>query len=170
MNYRTKTYIAADWSEDKDAVDILHKWNDNEYWSLNFVDAHNLTSARDNSLNCSIKSSLKRRLDLSKKFVLIVSNKTKNLRSGGCHKCQEYNSYYKTCSREKSIDYRSYIQYECDIANRDISNIVVLYNSTRVNKSLCPEILRSTDKHVAMRHFIYGKSDWNYTAVKNALI
>ena len=27
MTYRTKTYIAADWGQDEDAVNQLHKWN-----------------------------------------------------------------------------------------------------------------------------------------------
>lgn len=32
MVYRTRTYIAADWDGDRDAVDQLHKWNDSDYW------------------------------------------------------------------------------------------------------------------------------------------
>ena len=63
---RTKTYIAADWTGDSDAVEQLHKWNNSNYWSLSFVDAHELTQARDGSLNCSIKASLATRLDVSK--------------------------------------------------------------------------------------------------------
>ena len=62
--YRTKTYIAADWTGDKDAVDQLYKWNNSNYWALSFTDAHDVTQARDGSLNCSIKSSLKKRLDI----------------------------------------------------------------------------------------------------------
>lgn len=58
MAYRTKTYIAADWDGDKNAIDQLHTWNDGKKWSLSFTDAHDLTQARDNSLNCSIKASL----------------------------------------------------------------------------------------------------------------
>lgn len=34
--YRTRTYIAGDWDNDKDAVDQLHKWNDSNYWNLSF--------------------------------------------------------------------------------------------------------------------------------------
>lgn len=55
MYYKTRTYIAADWSGDYDAVERLHKWNNSKYWSLSFTDAHDLMQARDNSLNCSIK-------------------------------------------------------------------------------------------------------------------
>ena len=74
--YKTRTYIAGDWDNDKDAVDQLHKWNDSNHWSLSFTDAHDLTSSRDSSLNCTIKSSLKTRMNASKTFVLIVGNHT----------------------------------------------------------------------------------------------
>ena len=60
MTYRTKTYIAADWDQDEDAVNQLHKWNNSNHWSLNFHDAHEITKAKDSSLYCSIKSSLQR--------------------------------------------------------------------------------------------------------------
>ena len=74
MNYRTRTYIAADWDGDNDAVKQLHYWNDNKYYSLSFTDAHDLQQSRDSSLNCSIKRSLAIRLDVSKTFVLIVGS------------------------------------------------------------------------------------------------
>ena len=50
MAYRTKTYIAADWDGDKNAVEQLYKWKKSNYWSLDFHDAHDLTQARDSSL------------------------------------------------------------------------------------------------------------------------
>ena len=81
MYYRTRTYIAADWSGDYDAVEQLHKWNSSKYWSLSFTDAHDLMQARDNSLNCSIKASLSKRMDASRTFILIVGNNTKSVRS-----------------------------------------------------------------------------------------
>ena len=40
MAYRTKTYIAADWDGDKNAVEQLYKWKKSNYWSLDFHDAH----------------------------------------------------------------------------------------------------------------------------------
>lgn len=76
MYYRTRTYIAADWDGDKNAVDVLYSWNDNKYLALSFTNAHDLMQARDSSLNCSIKNSLKERMDASKTFVLIVGSNT----------------------------------------------------------------------------------------------
>ncbi|TLG71067.1 TIR domain-containing protein [Culicoidibacter larvae] len=169
MTYRTKTYIAADWSGDEDAVKQLYKWKESQNWGLSFTDAHGLTSARDSSLNCSIKRSLKARLDASKQFVLIVGDNTDTITAGSCRYCSSYNSYTSRCVRGYNVDFRSYIDYECDIASYDISNIVVLYNSTMIKKSLCPEPLRSQGVHIPMVYSKDGKQYWDYYAVKKAL-
>jgi hypothetical protein len=164
MAYRTKTYITADWSGDKDAVDQLHKWNDSSRLSLSFADAHDLTSARDSSLNCSIKASLAMRLDASKTFILIVGSNTKSLRAGSCQYCGSLNSWTNTCSRGRSVDYRSYIEYECEKAVCDDLKIVVLYNATNVDKSKCPrsEVCRYPQIRVLLREqqILLGLSDW----------
>lgn len=169
MTYRTKTYIAADWTGDKDAVEQLHKWNDSKYWSLSFTDAHDLTQARDGSLNCSIKASLGKRLDASKTFVLIVGENTKTVRSGSCQYCDSYNSWTKSCARGYSVDNRSYIEYECDKAIRDGLKIVVLYNAATINKTKCPDAIKNTGTHAAMCYREDNKLYWDYQAVKNAL-
>lgn len=169
MTYRTKTYIAADWDNDKDAVDQLRKWNDSNHWSLSFTDAHDLTQARDESLNCSIKKSLGTRLDVSKTFILIVGKNTKTIKSGGCQYCDSYNKHTKSCARRYSVDYRSYIEYECDKAVHDGLKIIVLYNSATVDKSKCPDAVKDTDTHVAMRYYKDGEYSWDYNSVKDAL-
>lgn len=43
MIYRNRTYISADWTDDKDAVDQLMKWSSSKYWALTFGDAHELS-------------------------------------------------------------------------------------------------------------------------------
>ena len=50
--------------------------HNNGYWSLSFTDAHELTQARDTSLNCSIKKSKQNRY--SKKFIKkMIQNRQK---------------------------------------------------------------------------------------------
>lgn len=169
MANRTKTYIAADWSGDKDAVDQLNKWNDSDFWSLSFTDAHELTQARDESLNCSIKASLATRLDASKTFVLVVGSNTKTVRSGSCQHCGSYNSWTKSCSRGYSVDYRSYIEYECEKAKRDGLNIVVFHKAATIDKSKCPDSIKYEGSHVAMYNYKEGTYYWNYDAIKNAI-
>jgi len=169
MVYRTKTYIAGDWDGDKDAIDQLHKWNDSNFWSLSFTDGHDLTQARDGSLNCSIKSSLATRLDASKIFVLVVGTNTKTVKSGSCQYCDSYNSWTGSCARQYSVDLRSYVEYECAKAVRDGLKIVVLYNAASVDKSKCPDAVKGTGTHVAMCYLKDGKYYWDYQTVKNAL-
>ena len=169
MAYRTKTYIAADWDGDSDAVEQLYKWKNSNYWSLEFHDAHDLTQSRDSSLNCSIKSSLATRLDASKTFVLIVGNNTKTVRSGSCQYCNSYNSWTQSCARGHGVDYRSYIEYECDKAVRDGLKIVVLYNATSVDKSNCLDVVKYVGTHTPMCYYENGQYYWDYQAVKSAL-
>ncbi len=169
MAYRTKTYIAADWDGDRDAVDQLYKWNDSCYWSLSFTDAHDIAQSSDSSLNCSIKKSLAIRMDASKTFVLIVGDNTTSLRSGSCSYCGSYNSYSRSCSRGYQTSLKSYIEYECDKAIRDGLKIVVLYNSALIRKSNCPEALRDMGTHASMCKWEDGRLYWDYQSVKRAL-
>lgn len=166
--YRTRTYIAADFDADRDAVDQLHKWNDSNYWSLSFTDAHDLQSSSDESLYCSIKSSLKMRMDHSKTFVLIVGDNTNKITKGGCQYCGSYNSHTYACARGYSIDYHSYIKYECEKAVEADIKIIVLYKDTLVNKDKCPEILRNHGVHVPMIYYKNGDYYWDYNSVKEA--
>lgn len=169
MTYRTRTYIAAEWDGDNDAVQQLHKWNNSNYFSLSFTDAHDLQQARDGSLNCSIKRSLAERLDASKTFVLIVGSNTKSVRSGSCQYCNSKNSWTRSCARGNFVDNRSYIEYECEKAVRDGLKIVVLYNAATVDKSKCPDAVKYVGTHKAMCYYQNGQYYWDYQAVKSAL-
>lgn len=174
MTYRTKTYIAGDWDGDRDAIQKLYDWNESKSVPIHFTNAHDLTQARDSSLNCSIKQSLKTRLDASKRFVLIVGEKTASLRSGGCHLCPSYNSYGRYCVRRYYVDYRSYIEYECDEAVKahkdDGIDIIVLYHSLIVDKNKCPESIRSYGKHLPMIYKgIDGGYYWNRPQIERIL-
>lgn len=170
MSYRTKTYIAADWDSDEDAVNKLYEWKNGKKWSLSFNNAHDLTQSRDSSLYCTIKSSLKKRMDVSKTFVLIVGNNTDKVTKGGCQYCKNYIKLNGECSTRPSVDYRSYIKFECDKAIEAKINIVVLYKSLIVNKSKCPSALKDVGTHVAMYcRGEDGNKHWDYDSVKKAL-
>lgn len=170
---RTKTYLAADWTGDTDAIEQLHKWNNSDYWSLSFVDVHEYIQARDSSLYCSIKKSLDERMKISKTFILIVGAQTINLTKGSCRYCDSYNSWNGNCARGMYVDQRSYIEYECEKAYLDYLagniRIVVLYNSAKIDRNKCPLILRNIGKHIAMTYFEEGNEYWNYQAVKSVI-
>lgn len=167
--YRTRTYIAADFDNDKDAVDKLLQWNASKYWSMSFTNAHDLQSSYDTSKPCSIKKSLKSRMDGSKTFVLIVGDGTDDITKGGCQLCQSYNSYTKSCARGYCIDYRSYIKYECDKAVEAGIKIVVFYKATKIQRWKCPESIRYKGNHVPMFCMRDGTYYWDYNAAKAAL-
>lgn len=167
--YRTKTYIAGDWTGDKDAIDQLHKWNDSDYWGLSFVDVHSLTQSNDNSLNCSIKKSLKERMDISKTFILVVGDNTKNLRSGACYLCDSYSK--GKCKRGYSVDNDGYVEYECQKAIAAKIKIVVLYNGLKVDREKCPDIIKNYGTHIPLKKIGEDmKCQWDYQAVKKAIM
>jgi len=169
MIYRTRTYIAGDWDGDKNLIDKLYEWNENDNLQLSFSDAHLFTQARDTSLPCSIKKSLSERLNISKTFLLVVGAKTTAVTKGSCQYCSSYNIGF--CSRENSTNTKSFIQYECEKAVRDNLNIIVVYNYANVEKSKCPEILRNRGYHLnGMYKRMDGKWDWNYQGIKNAIL
>lgn len=176
--YRTFTYISGDWDTDREAVDKLKQWNDSNHWSLNFKDVHDLTTSRDSSNNCSIKNSLRERMKICKTFVLIVGDHTRSLTAGSCSHCS-FHDYRHTlgkyiCTKGNTYDSRGYVDYECDLAIQSGINIIVLYKSTSVDKTKCPDSLKNTGDHVAMKtrksNYLTGGwyVDWDYCAVKEA--
>ena len=166
---RTKTYIAGDWTGDQDLFQQLYKWNENDFWSLHFVDAHKEIQASDESLSCSIKKSLQARLDNSKTFVLVVGKHTLNLTKGSCLYCSRF-TFSNGCNSGGSISMKSFIEYECDKAVRDGLNIIVIYNYANACRSKCPSACRNVGTHV--NGLCYqpsdGKYHWNYTGIKEA--
>lgn len=181
MTKRTKTYLAGDWTGEKNLIDKLHEWNDSKRLALNFTDVHSLTSSNDAILNCNIKKSLRQRMNISKTFVLIVGKYTKDLRSGSRANCKNYNkglwgiAPYCTVSQRNHIDYRSYVDYECDMALKDyqngkLKNIVVIYNGlSKVDKSRCPKSLQNIGTHIPSVYLKNGTHCWDYQTIKNAI-
>ena len=175
-SYRTCTYIAGDWDNDKDAVDQLKRWNESNHWGLTFKDVHELTSSRDTSKACSIKDSLRERMNVSKTFVLIVGNSTVSITKGSCAYCPDRTwNYYlgcNMCSKGKSYSTKSFVEYECELAIKAGIKIIVLYKAHSVDRSKCPSIIRNYGTHIAMKHhnYIWGQysSEWDYYAVKGA--
>lgn len=167
---RTRTYLAADWDNDKEVIDKLREWNNSSYWNLDFTDAHDLTQSNDSSLNCTIKRSLGFRMDHSKTFVLVVGQKTKDLRAGSCTYCPNYNWNRYECGNGWSTSYKSYIEYECDKAIRDGLKIVVIYNYSSVIRSKCPDSVRYEGKHIEAYHWDGYTKKWNYNEIRDAIM
>lgn len=162
MAYRTRTYIAADWTEDVDAIEKLNDWNNGKKWGLSFKDAHELSCCQsDDTNNCNIKKNCSQNLDHSKHFVLIVGENTKSTRAGYCMYCKSYSDcdyVYKTN--------KSFIEFECKYAVNNDLPIIVLYNSSKVDQDKCIDsVVEIAKAHVAMKD---SDGDWDYASVKKA--
>lgn len=121
---------------------MLRSWNDDPNNPVKFRDVHNITQARDTSLNCSIKESLRQRMSICKRYVLVVGQNTSSLRSGYCSYCKSYNSHTRSCARGYSVEYKSYIEYEYELALHHGIEIIAIYNSYICNRELLPSPLQ----------------------------
>ncbi|MBQ9084641.1 MAG: TIR domain-containing protein [Clostridia bacterium] len=173
MHYRTRLYLAAEWDGDKDLIDQLHDWNNSEYYSLHFSDAHDLKQSYDWSLACTIKRSLADRMSGSKIFLLIVGAHTNSVTKGGCQYCSYYSSARKRCTKGHMVDYSSFIQYECEKAVKDGLSIIVVYNDKIVDRNKCPEAVRYLGEHIAAYHWVYSgyalRKVLNYQGIKRTI-
>lgn len=117
MSYKNKTYVAFDGDTDMWAYRLMTAWKSNENIDFNFYNAHDLNSARDTSTEESIKSQLRERMANAKQMILLVGEKTKNL--------------------------RKFLPWEIELARKkDIPIIVANLNKKRVyDSTLCPSAI-----------------------------
>lgn len=177
--YRTCTYIAGDWTGDSDIINKLHEWNNSNKLGLNFIDVHDLTQSRDSSNPCSIKQSLRKRLNVTKTFVLIIGTNTADLTKGSCRYCSNYvkpATGAPYCKSGNQIDNRSFIGFECQMALKDynaglIKKLVVIYNGCLSPiYSRCPWISMGMGTHIGSDVLNdKGERCWNYSEIKKAI-
>lgn len=119
MAYRNKTYVAFDGDRDIRYYYLMQAWKDNENSNFNFYDAHDINTARDTSLESTIKARLRERMANASNFILLVGDGTRYL--------------YK------------FVRWEIDQAiSRNIPIIAVNLNGLRkMDDSRCPPILAS---------------------------
>lgn len=83
-----------------------------------------------------------------------------------CTYCNNYKG--GKCLTGHTINNDSFIEYECKkaVRDRDKLKIIVLYNAATVDKSKCPDAIKSYGQHVAMQKMGNGTHVWDYQAVK----
>lgn len=117
MAYRNKTYVAFDGDNDITNYRIMQAWKSNDNIDFNFLDAHDLNTARDSSNEESIKAQLRVRMQNSKLFLLLVGENT--------YRCTKF------------------VKWEIESAiRRKMPIIVVNLNGIKSHdNTLCPSIL-----------------------------
>jgi hypothetical protein len=131
-------YACFDGDQDILQYYLMTAWHENDKFDFTFVNAHELTQARDTSSEDSIKRSLRTRLNASDILVVLIGEKTKNL--------------YK------------YVRWEIEVAiEKGMPIIAVNLNKKRsMDDDRCPAILRNA---LAI-HVPFGSKIVNY-AIKN---
>jgi hypothetical protein len=79
MGYRNKTFVSFDGDNDIHYYYLMRAWKDNDNTSFNFYDAHDINTARDTSLEPTIKARLRERMANAKIFALLVGQNTRYL-------------------------------------------------------------------------------------------
>lgn len=79
MAYRNKVYVCFDGDNDIHYYRLMKAWHQNDNTNFEFYDAHDLNSARDSSMEASIKAQLRTRLQNSKTFVVLIGQNTRYL-------------------------------------------------------------------------------------------
>ena len=79
MAYRNKVYICFDGDNDIHYYWLMRAWKQNDKTNFNFYDAHDLNTARDSSLEETIKRKLRKRLLNAKIFVVLIGESTRYL-------------------------------------------------------------------------------------------
>lgn len=118
MAYRNKTYIAFDGDNDMHYYRLMTAWAANDKFEMNFVNAHDLNSARDTSEEESIKRQLRERFANSKLFVVLIGKGTWRL--------------------------TKFVKWELETACRlELPIIGINLNGSRRQDDLCPSAIES---------------------------
>lgn len=117
MAYRNKTYIAFDGDTDMKYYRLMMAWSENEKFSFEFLNAHDLNTARDSSQEESIKRQLRERFANTKLFIVLIGEKTRFL--------------------------TKFVKWEMEVALRlDLPIIGVNINGNIKQDSLCPAAIK----------------------------
>lgn len=120
MPYRNKMFVSFDGDTDMHYYRLMQAWHQNDGIDFNFYNAHDINSARDSSLESSIKAQLAERMQNTKIFILLVGERTRYL--------------------------TKFVQWEIEQAiSRELPIIVVNLNGQRfMDETRCPTTAKQT--------------------------
>lgn len=139
MPYRNKIFASFDGDKDIHYYRLMKAWHQSDRSTFNFFDAHDINTARDSSLEATIKRRLRERLLNSRVFVSLVGESTRYL--------------YK------------FVRWEIEQAiSLNLPIIAVNLNGKRVmDPQRCPPLLRDTKSmHISFNAAIleYSLEHW----------
>lgn len=200
MNKRV--YISADYSEkdgDRDVVDCLHEWGNDEKHKTDFVDTAQVVSGSvsddDDCRACDLKKEFNSQINASSVAIFIIGDKTasrtagssckRNSKGEGCD-CTPYKQNtngtsvckIKGATQKPSVDEDlgyintlSYIEHEFRQAVRKHKTIIIVYNSLNQQSGWLPAYMSAykDDAHPFWKRNAYGEKVGDYQYIKAAL-
>lgn len=197
-----RVYISADYDPydgDKDVVEELNKWGQDNLHKVDFVDMSKVASGsvsnEPDCRICDLKAEFNSQINASSAVIFIVGDKTatrtagcacdRNVREQSdciCTPYKENNRGQQRCkvmSTSKTgpgedvgnINSYSYLRHEFEQAKKKGKDIIILYNSTRNETSWLPSYM-SGYKDVACPFWMYNYKNekiGNYAYIKRVL-
>ena len=182
---RKQVYISADYSEsdgDKDVVDELNKWGNDDYHRVDFVDmsqvASGSVSKEPDCRICDLKAEFNSQINASSAVIFVVGYMTRYRTAGqSCGRVGKTTQWEAYCTvpatgnNVGSINNYSYLRHEFEQAAIQKKNIIILYNSTRYENEWLPSYM-SDYKNIARPFWItnyWGQRVGDYSYIKEAL-
>lgn len=183
---RKRIYISADYSEehgDRDVVEILNKWGNDDFHLVDFVDMSHVVSgsveADPDCRPCDLKREFNQQIHLSSIVVFIIGDKTATRTAGSI--CNRLNNHsgclctpYKQNAKGRKmckipfsvpangsyvgeINRYSYLHHEFATAQKQGKQIIVLYNSSRKEEQWLPNYMKG--------HMLQSMPFWHFNAL-----
>lgn len=197
-----RVYISADYSMDsgdRDVVDILNGWGDDNLHKVDFIDMSKVVSGSISNdpdcRPCDLKREFNQQINASSAVIFIVGDKTASRKAGNsCSRatnnqincrCTPYKQNVngsKTCKVVQAIpasaegdvgniNAYSYIQHEFEQAKKRKKPIIVVYNSLRKESNWLPSYMKDyeSDAQPFWTKNCRGEKVGDYTYIKQVL-
>ena len=194
-------YISADYSDadgDRDVVDVLHQWADDNYHVIEFADTARVVSGsvseNPDCRPCDLKAEFNRQINASSIVIFVIGDKTADRSAGGsCRRsfegrgcaCTPYKKNANgttVCKVDTTVDVGpyddvgringySYLKHEFQQAKKKGKSIVVVYNSLNKQPGWLPDYMSGYE---AVAQPFWIRNDWgtkvgNYPLIKRLL-
>lgn len=197
-----RVYISADYAKesgDRDVINVLHKWAEDDIHKVDFVDTAQVVSGsvsdKPDCRICDLKKEFNAQINASSAVIFIVGDKTASRTAGSeCSRndVQYYNCYctpYKQNSKGSKqckhfstspaspngdvgcINSYSYLRHEFEQAVKRNKTIIILYNSLNKQISWLPSYMKDYEDnaHPFWKKNASGEKVGDYYYVKKAL-
>ena len=196
-----RVYISADYSPndgDRDVIDVLHAWSDNNHLVVDYVDTAQVVSGSvsddPDCRPCDLKAEFNRQINASSAVIFVIGDKTagraagsscKRMSEGANCSCTPYKqntngtSYCKVFSVSTpgpndnygNINSCSYIEHEFRQADKKNKNIIIVYNALNKQAGWLPSYMKGYE-NLAQPFWVKnaaGNIVGNYSFIKKAL-